>query len=95
MSRQAFHYVGYIFQAYSALQRAVYNFQRANGVYRAAKETISLAEQRLSEFEDQKVDAAWQEMMNLQTMRFSEAERDRWIKKSEGIKCESDAKWRS
>ena len=60
-----------------ALQKAVHNFQRANGVYRAAKETIQLAEERLKEIERNEVDPAWQEMINLQTMRFNEAEADR------------------
>jgi len=64
-------------QANIALQKAVHNFQRANGVYRAAKETIQLAEERLKDFETNDVDPAWQEMINLQTARFKEAELDR------------------
>ncbi|XP_078481275.1 SH3 domain-binding protein 5-like [Ciona intestinalis] len=64
-------------QAHSALLRAVHNFQKSNGIHRAAKETISLAEQRLQEFPGQEVDAAWQEMLNLQTERFMAAEADR------------------
>ena len=68
-----------IVKAQAALERAVQNFQKSNGIYRAAKETIALAEQRLSEFNDPKVDGAWQEMLNLQTMRFMEAERDRQV----------------
>lgn len=64
-------------QAQMALRRAVSNFQRANGVYNAAKETIALAETRLSEFEVKKVDDAWQEMLNRQTQKFAEADKDR------------------
>lgn len=70
-------------QASIALQKAVHNFQRANGVYRAAKETIQLAEERLKEFASNDVDPAWKEMINLQTQRFNEAESDR--NKSEQI----------
>ena len=66
-----------VLKAQSALERAVQNFQKSNGIHRAAKETISLAEQRLSEFNDHKVDSAWQEMLNIQTMRFMQAENDR------------------
>lgn len=64
-------------QAHLALQRSVSNFQRANGVYRASKETIDLAESRLREFDDKKVDMAWQEMLNIQMQRFTEADKDR------------------
>ncbi|CAK8684137.1 unnamed protein product [Clavelina lepadiformis] len=65
-------------QAQAALQRAVHNFQSSNGIHRAAKETIALAEQKLSEVQqDQKVDMTWQEVLNLQTRRFNEAEANR------------------
>lgn len=67
----------YVCKAKAALQRATKNFQRATGIHRAAKETIDLAEERLREFKDAKVDQVWQEMLNKQTERFMEAEKDK------------------
>lgn len=51
-------------------QTAATNFQRANGVYAAAKETIALAEERfLSNSNDWEFDNAWQEMLNHATIK--------------------------
>lgn len=47
-------------------------FQQANGVYKAAKETVTLAEERLFAGDDRGkilLDAAWQEMMNHATAK--------------------------
>lgn len=56
------------------LQKSTLSFQKANSLYRAARETVSLAEQRLLEKTPQDeerpgFDSAWQEMMNQATQR--------------------------
>jgi hypothetical protein len=61
-------------------QKAAVKFQRANGIYRAAKETVTLAEQRLFAGDgDGKIafDAAWQEMLNHATAKFVDAEKEK------------------
>ncbi|MEQ2245763.1 SH3 domain-binding protein 5, partial [Ilyodon furcidens] len=55
-------------------QKATHDFHRATEVLRAAKETISLAEQRLLEEDHRQFDSAWQEMLNHATQRVMEAE---------------------
>ncbi|ELU10323.1 hypothetical protein CAPTEDRAFT_122047, partial [Capitella teleta] len=52
-------------------QRAAVDFQRAHGIYQAAKETVSLAEERLVTDDGGKweFDSAWQEMLNHATMK--------------------------
>lgn len=61
-------------QAQLEAQRATQDFHRATEVLRAAKETISLAEQRLLEEDNRQFDAAWQEMLNHATQRVSRGE---------------------
>lgn len=56
-------------QAQLEAQKATQDFQRATEVLRAAKETISLAEQRLLEEDNRHFDSAWQEMLNHATQR--------------------------
>lgn len=56
-------------QAQLEAQKATQDFQRATEVLRAAKETISLAEQRLLEEDNRQFDSAWQEMLNHATQR--------------------------
>ena len=56
-------------QAQLEAQKATQDFQRAAEVLRAAKETISLAEQRLLEEDHRQFDSAWQEMLNHATQR--------------------------
>ncbi|CAG0891121.1 unnamed protein product [Darwinula stevensoni] len=59
-------------------QKAAIQFQRANGIHQAAKETISLAEERfLSQKGSWDFDSAWQEMLNHATMKVMEAEKQR------------------
>lgn len=58
-------------QAQLEAQGATQDFQRSTEVLRAAKETISLAEQRLLEEEHRHFDSAWQEMLNHATQRVS------------------------
>ncbi|XP_078702730.1 uncharacterized protein LOC144928356 isoform X2 [Branchiostoma floridae x Branchiostoma belcheri] len=66
-------------QAQVEAQKAAVEYQRANGIHRAARETISLAEQRLFSDADEKrqFDSAWQEMLNHATMKVMEAEQMR------------------
>ncbi|XP_060936908.1 SH3 domain-binding protein 5b [Limanda limanda] len=61
-------------QAQLEAQKATQDFQRSTEVLRAAKETISLAEQRLLEEDNRQFDSAWQEMLNHATQRVLEAE---------------------
>ncbi|MEQ2276572.1 SH3 domain-binding protein 5 [Xenotaenia resolanae] len=61
-------------QAQLEAQKATHDFHRATEVLRAAKETISLAEQRLLEEDHRQFDSAWQEMLNHATQRVMEAE---------------------
>ena len=53
-------------------QRSATKFQRANGIYKAAKETVTLAEERLFAGDDRgkiSFDSAWQEMLNHATAK--------------------------
>ncbi|XP_023281240.1 SH3 domain-binding protein 5 isoform X2 [Seriola lalandi dorsalis] len=72
-------------------QKATQDFQRATEVLRAAKETISLAEQRLLEEDNRQFDSAWQEMLNHATQRVMEAEHTKT--KSELVHKETAAKY--
>ncbi|XP_064648064.1 SH3 domain-binding protein 5-like isoform X2 [Lineus longissimus] len=58
-------------------QKAARQFQRANSLYDAAKETITLAEQRLMQEKGRPFDSAWQEMLNHATMKVFESEREK------------------
>lgn len=66
-------------EAQSEAVRAARQYQTANGVYKAAKETIALAELRLMDDDSQSasLSAAWQEMLNHATVRVMEAEREK------------------
>ncbi|XP_013417874.1 SH3 domain-binding protein 5-like [Lingula anatina] len=67
-------------QAQEETHRAAREFQRANSLYKAAKETIQLAEQRLLDAdpsEKREFDSAWQEMLNHATMRVMESEQEK------------------
>ncbi|XP_063603813.1 SH3 domain-binding protein 5-like [Penaeus indicus] len=57
-------------------QRAAVQYQRANALHQAAKETIALAEERFvnSRHEHWQFDSAWQEMLNHATIKVMEAE---------------------
>ncbi|XP_061193654.1 SH3 domain-binding protein 5-like [Saccostrea echinata] len=57
--------------------KAARQYQSAISVYRAAKETVTLAEERLLQKGEGNLSAAWQEMMNHATMRVMEAEREK------------------
>lgn len=56
-------------------QKAAVQFQRANEIHQAAKETVALAEQRfISKQHEWQFDNAWQEMLNHATIKVMEAE---------------------
>lgn len=57
------------FQAQGESLKAARQYQSAISVYRAAKETVTLAEERLLQNGEGNLSAAWQEMMNHATMR--------------------------
>ncbi|XP_071447192.1 SH3 domain-binding protein 5 homolog isoform X2 [Hetaerina americana] len=62
-------------QAQLECQKAAVQFQRANEVHQAAKETVALAEQRfLSKQHEWQFDNAWQEVLNHATLKVMEAE---------------------
>lgn len=63
-------------------QRSASKFQQANGIYKAAKETVTLAEQRLFAGNEQgkiAFDSAWQEMLNHATAKFMDAEKQKSV----------------
>ncbi|KAM6909917.1 SH3 domain-binding protein 5b [Xenentodon cancila] len=78
-------------QAQLEAQKSTQDFQRATEVLRAAKETISLAEQRLLEEDNRQFDSAWQEMLNHATQRVMEAEHTKT--RSELLHKETAAKY--
>ncbi|XP_054903361.1 SH3 domain-binding protein 5b [Poeciliopsis prolifica] len=78
-------------QAQLEAQKATQDFHGATEVLRAAKETISLAEQRLLEEDYRQFDSAWQEMLNHATQRVMEAEHTKT--RSEALHKETAAKY--
>uniref|UniRef100_A0A8C4R5J9 SH3 domain-binding protein 5 n=2 Tax=Eptatretus burgeri TaxID=7764 RepID=A0A8C4R5J9_EPTBU len=64
-------------QAQVSVQKSTQEFQRAAEVLRVAKETISLAEERLLNDNTRQFDSAWQEMLNHATQRVWEAEQQK------------------
>lgn len=65
-------------KAQQECQEAAVQYQKANGIYAAAKETVALAEQRfLTNQHEWQFDNAWQEMLNHATMKVMEAENQR------------------
>lgn len=63
----------YVFwQAQVEAQKSAAKFQHANGLYRAAKETVALAEESLLRSDDRGkivLDTAWQDMLNHATAK--------------------------
>ncbi|KAK3104640.1 hypothetical protein FSP39_006861 [Pinctada imbricata] len=57
--------------------KAARQYQSAISVYRAAKETVTVAEDRLLQKGEVQLSSAWQEMMNHATMRLMEAEAEK------------------
>ena len=74
-------------QADESLQLAVDDYHRANGVHRAAKETIRLMEQSLNEIGGKQdgVSEAWQESIRRNVKRLQEAEQERFVLKKLGL----------
>lgn len=72
--------------AQSECQKAAVQFQRAAGIHAAAKETISLAEERfLDNSGDWQFDNAWQEMLNHATIKVMDAEKQRTASEKEHL----------
>lgn len=63
------------FQAQGESLKAARQYQSAISVYRAAKETVTLAEERLLQNGEGNLSAAWQEMMNHATMRVNKQQK--------------------
>ena len=62
----------HVFQAQAKAHNAAVQFQRANSIYQVAKETVGLAEERVTNDGNRKdFDSAWQEMLNHATTRVS------------------------
>lgn len=73
-------------KAQAECQKAAVQFQRAAGMHAAAKETISLAEERFSENSgDWQFDNAWQEMLNHATIKVMDAEKQRTASEKEHL----------
>ncbi|KAF6018585.1 SH3BP5 [Bugula neritina] len=75
-SKTYYHKLGLAKKTQGEAQRAVVQFRRASSFYKAAKETISLAEQRLDD-EGVQFDEAWQEMLNHSTIKMMDAEKEK------------------
>lgn len=69
-------------------QRAAVQYQRANALHTAAKETIALAEERFIRCKDEhwQFDSAWQEMLNHATIKVMEAEAQKAASEREHMK---------
>ncbi|XP_041367649.1 SH3 domain-binding protein 5-like [Gigantopelta aegis] len=77
--------------AQSEVLRSARQFQTAIGVYRAAKETIALAELKLIDSQGNQSSAAmlstaWQEMLNHAYIRVMEAEKEKSLSEQEHLK---------
>jgi len=73
-------------KAASECQKAAVQFQRAAGIHAAAKETISLAEERfLDNSGEWQFDNAWQEMLNHATIKVMDAEKQRTVSEKEHL----------
>ncbi|CAB3370853.1 Hypothetical predicted protein [Cloeon dipterum] len=71
-------------QAQIECQEAALNFQKASQIHRAAKETVTLAEQRfISKQGDWTFDGTWQDVLNHATMKVTEAETQRSVAEKE------------
>jgi len=73
-------------KAQKECQSAATAFQRANGIHAAARETITLAEERfLTNSSNWQFDNAWQEMLNHATMKVMEAEKQKTDSEAEHL----------
>jgi len=72
--------------AQAECQKAAVQFQRAAGIHAAAKETISLAEERFQDNSGEwTFDNAWQEMLNHATIKVMDAEKQRTASEKEHL----------
>lgn len=69
--------------------KAARQYQSAIGVYRAAKETVALAEERLIQKGETQLSSAWQEMLNHGTIRVMEAEKEKRRSEAQHMKTTS------
>ena len=75
-ARPYYESVDQMTRAQAECQKAAVQFQRAAGIHAAAKETISLAEERfLDNSGEWQFDNAWQEMLNHATIKVMDAEK--------------------
>eukprot|EP00088_Acartia_fossae_P070688 TRINITY_DN9539_c0_g1_i5.p1 TRINITY_DN9539_c0_g1~~TRINITY_DN9539_c0_g1_i5.p1 ORF type:complete len:474 (-),score=112.98 TRINITY_DN9539_c0_g1_i5:526-1947(-) len=73
-------------EAQTECQKAAVQFQRAAGIHAAAKETISLAEERFRDNSGEwTFDNAWQEMLNHATIKVMDAEKQRTASEKEHL----------
>jgi len=73
-------------RAQAECQKAAVQFQRSAGIHAAAKETISLAEERfLDNSGEWQFDNAWQEMLNHATIKVMDAEKQRTASEKEHL----------
>jgi len=73
-------------RAQAECQKAAVQFQRSAGIHLAAKETISLAEERfLDNSGEWQFDNAWQEMLNHATIKVMDAEKQRTASEKEHL----------
>ena len=64
------HYDHPVLQSQAETHRAAVEYQKANGVYKAAKETVSLAEEKIANEQGESLlDPAWQELLNHATAK--------------------------
>ena len=83
------HTRDHVFQAQAKAHNAAVQFQRANSIYQVAKETVGLAEERVTNDGNRKdFDSAWQEMLNHATTRVSHWSHDlsKWTNRTP-LKC--------
>ncbi|VDI12388.1 Hypothetical predicted protein [Mytilus galloprovincialis] len=66
--------------------KAARQYQSAIGIYRAAKETVALAEDKLVKGRECQLSSAWQEMLNLATERVMEAELEKHRSEDQHLK---------
>lgn len=85
-ARPYYEAVDQMTKAQAECQKAAVQFQRSAGIHAAAKETISLAEERfLDNSGEWQFDNAWQEMLNHATIKVMDAEKQRTASEKEHL----------
>lgn len=96
-SKTYYELLNHLLKIQGEVQKATQKFQKANSVYKAALETVSLAEEQLVGEDGGRVvfDSAWQDMLNHANLRFIEAEKEKrlyeaehqsWSREFDGLK---------